>query len=330
MKHYIIPALSIILLFALIFGCTQKQVELPKEVVIATGPSGGTWFSIGKLLEQLYTEKLVKTTSVSGGGVQNVIDVNLGHVEMGFSAAVLGKAALKGTEPFTSPQTSVVCIGNLYKQYFYCIVRHDFAYKNKIETIDELFELDIPIRIALLKKGTVSEFVCKHVLNYFGQTYEDIQADGGIVEFGTYNSGAIHLVQDKIDAFLFMASSPADIVMDLSKQMDISILTCSQKLLNAMRHKLGTTSHELKKHTYSFLPHDTHVIGDYTVLLVVKSLPVSGVYALTKTLFKNTKILSRSEPVLKQVQAKNAFIDTGFPLHSGAEKYYKDCGLWQE
>jgi len=327
MKQSITLTLTAVLLIILLFGCTQKHIELPKEVVISTGPSGGTWFSVGKLLEQLYTDKLVKTVSVQGGGVENVINVNLGHVEMGFSAAILGKAAIEGTEPFTSPQTGVTCIGNLYKQYFYCIVKQDFAYKHKVDTIDELFALKIPLRIALLKKGTVSEFLCRHVIEYFGSSYEQIDEGDGRVEFVSYNSGAIHLVEGKIDAFLFMASSPADIVLELSQQIDIRILTCSQKLRDAMHHQLGTTSHELKKHTYNFLPHDTHVIGDYTVLLVIRQFPASGVYALTKTLLKNTKMLSRSEPVLKQIQAKNAFIDTGFPLHPGAEKYYKDCGL---
>lgn len=330
MRRSIRLLLIVMAFLSMILGCTQEQIELPKEVVIATGPSGGTWFSIGKLLEQLYTENLVKTVSVPGGGVQNVTNVNLGHVEMGFSAAVLGKAAIEGIEPFTFPQTGVTSIGTLYKQYLYCITTEDFAYKHKIETIDELFALNVPLRIAFLNKGTVSEFVCKHIIDHLGTSYEQIEADNGKVEFGSYNSGAIHLVEGQIDAFLFMASSPADIVLDLSKQLNISILTCSPKLRESMHHKLGTTSHELKKHTYNFLPHDTHVIGDYTVLLVVKPLPVSGVYALTKTLFKNTKMLSRAESVLKQINPKNAFMDTGFPLHPGAEQYYKDCGVWQE
>ncbi len=330
MKKEILLVFLVVLCIIILFGCTPKQIELPKEVVIATGPSGGTWFSLGKLLEQVYSEKLVKTVAVSGGGIQNVINVNLGHVEMGFSTAVLGKAAMEGTEPFTAPQTGVTCIGNLYKQYFYCVVKNNFAEKHNLQSVDDLFKLEIPLRVALLKKGTVSEYVSRNIIRYYDSSYEKIKAQGGKVEFGSYNSAAMNLVEGQVDVLLFMGSSPAGIVLDLSKQLDITILTCSQKLRDAMRDKLGTTSHELKKHTYNFLHSNTYVIGDYTVLLAVKELPSSGVYALTKTLFKNLRSLARSEPALGQIDVKNAFIDTGFPLHPGAEQYYKDSGLWQE
>jgi len=101
--------------------------------------------------------------------------------------------------------------------------------------------------------------------------------------------GAIHLVENAIDVFIFMASSPADIVKDLENQIRISILPCSKELRDKMRLELGTTSHELKKHTYKSLFHDTHVIGDYTVLLVRNSLSADVVTALAKTLFSKSK-----------------------------------------
>ena len=311
-------------------SCTQSKIEFPKELAIGSGPSGGTWFTFGKLLEKLYSEKLTKTVSVPGGGVKNVIDLNENDIDLGFSTAVLGKAAIEGNTPFETEQTNVSCIGNLYKQYLYCIVRTGFAQNHELLSIDDIFTNKLLVRLGVLKQGTVSEYVTKNILIQLGTSYEDIASRGGKVEFDNYTTGAIHLVENSIDVFIFMGSSPADIVNDLEDQIRISILPCSKELRDSMRHILGTTSHELKKHTYKSLFHDTHVIGDYTVLLVRNSLSAEAVTALTKTLFSNIKNLSQSEKAIEQIEAKNAFVDTGFPLHPGAEQYYKDCGLWQE
>jgi len=315
---------------ALILSCTQTKVEFPEELVIGSGPSGGTWFTFGKLLENLYSEKLTKTVSVPGGGVKNVIDLNENDIDLGFSTAVLGKAAIEGYSPFETTQTNVSCIGNLYKQYLYCIVRTEYAQNNGLLALDDIFTKKLPVKLGVLTQGTVSEYITKNILAQLGTSYEDIDSRGGKVEFDNYTSGAIHLVENAIDLFIFMGSSPADIVNDLENQIRISILPCSKDLRENMRRKLGTTSHELKKHTYKSLFHDTHVIGDYTVLLVRNSLSADVVTALSKTLFSHTKSLSTNEKAIEQIEAKNAFEETGFPLHTSAEQYYKDCGLWEE
>ena len=310
--------------------CTESKVEFPKELVIGSGPSGGTWFTFGKLLGQLYSEKLTKTVSVPGGGVKNVLNINKNDVDLGFSAAVLGKAAIDGTAPFDVAQTNVSCIANLYKQYLYCVVRTDYAQQNELLALDDIFTKKLPVRLGVLTQGTVSEYITQNILLQLGTSYDDIVNLGGKVEFDNYTTGAIHLVEDAIDVFIFMASSPADIVIDLENEIRISILPCTKKLRDEMRHTLGTTSHELKKNSYKSLFHDVHVIGDYTVLLVRSTLSDVQVSALAKTLFTNKKSLSVNEKAIAQIEVKNAFTDTGFPLHPGAENYYKECGLWEE
>ncbi|MCD6329410.1 MAG: TAXI family TRAP transporter solute-binding subunit [Candidatus Cloacimonetes bacterium] len=326
MKKIILPLVVI----AIIVSCTQTKVEFPEELIIGSGPSGGTWFTFGKLLEQLYSDKLTKTVSIPGGGVKNVIALNENDIDLGFSTAVLGKAAIEGYDPFKTAQTNVSCIGNLYKQYLYCIVRTEYAQNNDVVSIDDIFIKKLPVRLGVLTQGTVSEYITKNILIQLGTSYEDIVARGGKVEFDNYTTGAIHLVENAIDVFIFMASSPADIVTDMENEIRISILPCSKDLRDKMRLKLGTISHELKKHTYKSLFHDTHVIGDYTVLLVRNSLSAEQVTALAKTLFSNTKALSTNEKAIEQIEAKNAFTNTGFPLHPGAEQYFKNCGLWDE
>lgn len=326
MKKLIVLIMSL----ALLFSCTQTKIEFPDELVIGSGPPGGTWFTFGKLLEQLYTERLTKTVSAPGGGVKNVVDLNENDIDLGFSTAVLGKAALDGMPPFEAPQTHVSCIGNLYRQYLYCIIRTDYAQQNQITVLDDIFLKKLPVKLGVLSKGTVSEYVTKNILLQFDTSYEKITNLGGRVEFDNYTTGAIHLVERAIDVFIFMASEPADIVVDLENEIRISLLPCSKELINSMHHKIGTTSHEIKKHSYKSLFHDIHVIGDYTVLLVRNSLSTEAVTALTKTMFRNTKYLSHSEKAINQIEAKNAFMDTGFPLHPGAEQYYRDCGLWEE
>ena len=52
------------------------------------------------------------------------------------------------------------------------------------------------------------------------------------------------------------------------------------------------------------------------------------VYDLTKTFWTNIKELGAAQSNLKGLEPKNAVKDiANLPLHSGAEKYYKEIGV---
>lgn len=301
--------------------------QRPDQLKFVSGPPGGTWFSLGGTISDIMTKQVIPTTSSTGGGVSNVVNIHQGKADLGLSAALLGMPAKKGEEPFKSPLPNTYCLANLYKQYFYFVIRADYAQKNGIKTLADVFDKKLPIRVASLAPGTVSEFAVRHAFKAAGSSYDDIKALGGKIEFASYEDGASLLADNHIDAFVFTVSSPASIILQIETQLDILILPTDQKILDKMKADWGTATHIIPKGTYKCATEDIPVIGDYTNLLIRGNLPEDLVYDMAKALFENKETLVQSISALEELNPKDGSSDTVFPIHPGAVKYYKEVGV---
>lgn len=327
MKKYIFAAVIGLIGVALIMGTAVAQ--RPDQLKFVAGPPGGTWFSMGGTISDLMTKNVIQTTSSTGGGVSNVVNISRGKADIGLSAAVLGAPAQNGEAPFKSPLPNAQRLANLYKQYFYFVIRADYAAEHGITTMGDVFEQQLPIRVAMLKPGTVSEFVVRQAFAAYGVSYDDIECWGGKTEFASYSDGSNLLADNHIDAFAFTVSSPASVILKIETQLDINILPTDQDILDKMKAKLGTTTHIIPKGTYKCATEDIPVIGDYTVILIRGDLPEDLVYEMTKTLLENKETLAQSVKALEELNSVDAAAENAFPLHPGALKYYQEVGAVQ-
>lgn len=303
--------------------CAQQ----PDQLKFVAGPPGGTWFSLAGTMSDLLTKAVIPTTSSTGGGVSNVVNLHQGKADLGLSAAVLGIPAQNGTEPFKEALPNAHCLANLYKQYYYFVIRADYATKHGVKTMADVFTKKLPIRLATLKPGTVSEFVVRQSFIAAGSSYADIEARKGKVEYASYEDGANLLSDNHIDAFVFTVSNPASVILQIETQLDVKILPVDQAILDKMKADWGTTTHIIPKGMYKCTVEDIPVIGDYTNLLVRGDLPEDLVYKLTKTLFENRETLVQSIKALEEFNTKDGSSDTVFPIHPGAAKYYREVGV---
>lgn len=324
MKKSVVIGLSSLLVILLAVGICFAQ--RPDQLKFVAGPPGGTWFSLGGTVSDLMTKSVIPTTSSTGGGVSNVVNIGRAKADLGLSAAVLGMPAKEGSTPFKKPLPNTVRLANLYKQYFYFVMREDFAEKNEIKTAGDVFEKKLPIRVAMLKPGTVSEFIVRQAFAAYGVSYDDIKSWGGKVEYASYSDGSNLLADNHIDAFVFTVSSPASVILKIETQTDIKILPTDQAILDKMKANLGTTTHVIPKGTYKCATEDIPVIGDYTVILIRGDLPEDLVYEMTKALIENKETLAQSIKALAELNAEDAAAENAFPLHPGAAKFYKEVG----
>ena len=305
---------------------SQASAQRPDQLKFVAGPPGGTWFSMGGTISDVMTKEVIPTTSSTGGGVSNVVNISRGKADLGLSAAVLGTPAKNGENPFKSPLPNSMRLANLYKQYLYVVIRKDYAEEHNITILGDIFRQKLPIRVAMLKPGTVSEFVVRQTFGAFGASYDDIKEWGGKIEFASYSDGSNLLADNHIDAFAFTVSSPASVIMKIETQVDINILPTDQEVLDNMKESMGTTTHVIPKGMYKCAVEDIPVVGDYTVVLIRGDLPEELVYEMTKALFENKETLAQSVKALEALNPEDAADENAFPLHPGAMKYYKEVG----
>ncbi len=133
--------LSLLVILSIVtLGCTQnsptannggdtnekaKDLDLPKELVISSGPSGGLWYTQGIATADLLTTDNVKVTSVAGGGQANFIAVGDGKADIGFTTTDMFDDAYAGVEPFGRSYDDVVMLMRQDSTFTFIIVPAD-------------------------------------------------------------------------------------------------------------------------------------------------------------------------------------------------------------
>ncbi|MDO4559599.1 MAG: TAXI family TRAP transporter solute-binding subunit [bacterium] len=297
----------------------------PAQLKFMAGPPGGNWFALGSALADMWSKNTISVTSSTGGGVSNIINANVHKGDFGFSVTSLLGAAIKGEQDFMGrPAKNAAILANLYTQYTYFIMRKDFAAKNKITKLGDIFDKKIPVKMATLKPGTSSEFVVKSLfMKGYGVTYKDIKKMGGSMEFASYEGGADLIADGHIDLFIFSVGKVASIVMNIESKADIVCLPVDDSALKALSDAYGTVTFTIDPGIYKSVKKPVKTVGDYTCIVVRNDIPDTLAYDLCKTLWENKANLAKAVKDIDELTPQIA-VPQGVPTQAGALKYWKE------
>ncbi|MBT6093777.1 MAG: TAXI family TRAP transporter solute-binding subunit, partial [Rhodospirillaceae bacterium] len=191
----------------LAFGLQAAQADTFVRMV--SGPSGGSWYPLGAKISQVFGDKVkgITTSNTSGGGISNVLSVNGGDAEIGWSYAHTAFNGFKGKGKFKKPQPNVRHFATLYPAMFQVAVRKD----SPIKTFADMKGANISPGKA---KWTGTAFA-ESVLKSFGISFADIKKNGGTVHHVSYTE-SVALMKDKhIDVFMGATSMPQASFLEL-------------------------------------------------------------------------------------------------------------------
>lgn len=67
----------LLLVFVILVGASaQSKAGWPDQLKFMSGPPGGNWFALGTALSEMWSKNVIQTTSSSGGGVSNILNVD--------------------------------------------------------------------------------------------------------------------------------------------------------------------------------------------------------------------------------------------------------------
>lgn len=324
MKKFIIFLLTL----TCVFTASVVAADTPSQLRFMAGPPGGNWFALGGALAELWSQKTIPTTSITGGAVANIINADKGKGDLGFSNTSMVAVAQKGgMAPFKDAVGNASILANLYTQYTYFIARKDFVEKNDIKSLDDLVARKIPTRFATLKTGTGSEFIVNGIFKSgFGVDYrETLKEWGGSVEYASYSGGADLIADNHLDVFAFSVGKVASIVMQIESQTDIVILGMEQNTLDKIGADYGTVTFTVDPGIYkSVTDAPVKVVGDYTCIVVRSDLDEQVVYDLCKTMYENQDTLAKAVVDMKELNPATAVPTAPIKSHPGAVKYWDE------
>ncbi len=304
----------------LAFGLQAAQAETFVRMV--SGPSGGSWYPLGAKISQVFGEKVkgITTSNTSGGGISNVLSVNGGDAEIGWSYAHTAFNGYKGKGKFKKPQPDVRHFATLYPAMFQVAVRKDSA----IKSFADMKGANISPGKA---KWTGTAFA-ESILKAYGISFDSIKKAGGTVHHVSYTE-SVALMKDKhIDVFMGATSMPQASFLELEHSPGIRFIGMPKaKQQEVIAANPGFIPGMMPKGVYKSLDQDLHTLGIVTNMVVHKDLPDDIVYNMCKVFWANHASFVEVKSVWKRVKLKDALAGAAIPVHPGAAKCYAELGV---
>ena len=291
-------------------------------VRMVSGPSGGSWYPLGAKIMQVLDEKVdgISTSNTSGGGISNVLAVNGGDAEIGWSYAHTSYNGYVGKGKFSKAQPDVRHFATLYPAMFQVAVPKD----SSIKTFADMKAANISPGKA---KWTGTAFA-ESILKSYGISFDDIKKNGGTVNHVSYTESVALMKDGHIDVFMAATSMPQASFLELEHSPGIRFIGMSAtKLDEIIKANPGYIPGMMPKGVYESLGEDLHTLGIVTNMVVHKDLSDDLVYNMCKVFWANHASFVEVKGVWKSVKVENALNGAAIPIHPGAKKCYDELGV---
>jgi TRAP transporter TAXI family solute receptor len=315
MKQSAKHALSAAALGAALLAAAPVSAQ---QVTLMTGPQGGVWVPLGGALKGMWEKAIpgLQITAQPGAGIANVIGVQTGKAQIGFSNSSSAVDGALGNAPFKEKTSKVCQMTNIYPQYFQVVA----TAASKVDSYADIKGK----RLVAQSKGNTAEAITATVLKLNGFDYSGLSR----MNFQASYTDAVSMMKDgHVDVFTLGTTAPASAVMDLASARDIKLVPVDDKTMDGMRKmNAGYSKLIIKAGTYPKQDKDVPVIGYQTHLIVSCDMPEQVVYNMVKTMAQNISAMSAVNKAIGELTPKMMAADAGIPMHPGAIKYFKEVG----
>lgn len=301
---------------------TALPVHADTFVRMVSGPSGGSWYPLGAKIMQVFDEQVegISTSNTSGGGISNVLAVNGGDAEIGWSYAHTTANGYNGVGKFSGKQENVRHFATLYGSMFQVAVRAD----SDIQSFADMAGANISPGKA---KWTGTAFA-ESILNAYGITFDSIRANGGTVHHVSYTESVALMKDGHIDVYMAATNMPQASFIELEQSPGIRFIGLTkEKQEEIIAANPGYIAGTMPAGVYKSITEDLNSLGIVVNLVVSKDLSDDMVYDMCKVFWANHDAFAEVKSVWNNVKLENALSGVAIPVHPGAERCYKELGV---
>ena len=318
MKFKKIEIMTLALVLILILSCSNVFAAGVERFSLATGGVAGTYYPIGGAIANIITKFVpgVELTAEStGASVANLKMAGQGEVDFLMGASNTTFAAYSGDDPFDNAVKNIRGVAALYPETFQFITRKGSG----INSVNDLKGK----RVVVGAPGSGTERTVKLVLSMYGITYDDLTP-----EFLSFGEGVTALKDRTVDCAVVGSGLPTAAVIDAAASMDISLIPIDKEIYEKFSKDypfLG--SNIIPAGLYNGVDEDVFTVASPALLSVCEDISEDVVYEVVKAIFEHLDVLVDTHAQGKNIKLETALNGMSIPLHSGAEKYYKEVGI---
>ena len=300
--------------------------------LIATGPSGGTYFPVGQTIAGIISnpsgsdrcqlsdvcgpQGLIASARTSDGAVANILAVNAGSVDSALAQSDVVFDAELGHGIFRKPgkQSHVKVLAGLFQEDVLLVA----APKSSIRSVRDLKGK----RVSIGADNSGTSVTAKAVLAAFGLSERDMKTQHSSVDTSiqSLNNGTL-------DAFFFVGGAPVPLVSDLLAHGNARLVPIDGSGRKRLTKTVSTIqAGVIPAGTY---PHtgDVQGVRVRTLWIVRDSVAPTLAYDIVRALYspQNREDLD-AVPALRSIHIDDAARNLPAPLHPGAARFFHESG----
>jgi uncharacterized protein len=291
---------------------------------IATGNTGGVYYPYGGGLAKVIGESLrvQATAEVTAASVDNLKLIQQRKVDIAFTLAdtlgdaFAGRGAFQPTGPVKARALAI-----LYPNYTHLAT----VGGNGIERLADLRGRVVSTG----SPGSGTEVIAFRVLRAAG-----VDPDRDIRRQALSVNASVDALKDgKIDAFFWSGGLPTASILDLASSIGITArLLSNDEVLPKLQEQFGSglyTRRIIAKGSYPGMTGAVGVVAVQNALVVHESMDEALAYDLTRVLFAKQSQLAAIHPEARHLSLATATDASPAPFHPGAERFYRERGVWK-
>lgn len=293
---------------------------------IGTNPQGSFTYPVGAAMAKVIQEKAGITSRVqpSAGSSTNIPLLNRGELELVLVTVEDNDTSFTGTGEFEGkPNPNIRLIGVMFPLPVAMLVMNASPYKRVVDLKGQRISSDFPSQ-------TTGRKLTEAILASGGVAYSDVIR----VPAKNLFEGAAHLGQSRVDGAVIGVGSAQVQQVHVETQSRggvryLSIDDTPQAAIDIKKHYRGGYTE-----VFQPAPGLPGVVGPTRVLsfseFVITHHKISEetIYRITKTLYENKEALGEGSPPLRRFDPRLMAEANLVPYHPGAEKFYREVGLW--
>ncbi|OLF09566.1 C4-dicarboxylate ABC transporter substrate-binding protein [Actinophytocola xinjiangensis] len=281
------------------------------RITIATGNTGGVYYTLGGGLAQLISDntELNAGAAETGASVQNIQQLVSGDYDIAFSLADTAADAVNGTGSFEGQKQDIAALARIYSNYTQVVVRADAGITSIADMRGKKISTGSP------KSGT--EVIAHRLLEAAGL---DPAADVSAQRLALRPT-VDQMKAGQIDGLFWSGGLPTPEITDLTTSLgeDVTFLDITDLLPELKRINPVYDEGTLTADTYK-LPADVSTVVVPNMLLVRSDFADNDACAITSLIFDKKDELVKVHKAAAELDAAKAVETDPVPLHPGAEQ----------
>src|SRR5699024_7994341 len=227
-------------------------------------------------------------SSYPGTVAGNPILIEQEKADFAISESLIATFAFEGTDPFDEAYENIRAVAAIMPVNIFQLVAPESA---PFDSIEDVVNKRICIRYSAGEKDALGDLVSASIFEAYGVTYDDIEANGGEVNFLSGGKTFELMADARIDSLGKMVPIPAGDIMEASATIDLKFIPIGQKSIDHLVDKYGMSPFTMEAESYDFQTEDYPTVNSPTILITNVHMSEDAVYQMTKSIYNQLEYL---------------------------------------